>query len=341
MKNLISREIRLKRRPEGLPVDSDFELARVPMPEIRDGELLVRNIYMSVDPYMRGRMMDRKSYVPPFQLNQPLDGGAVGQVVDSKSHGFKIGDYVLNFQGWREYVVSDGTGLTLVDPGMAPVTAYLGVLGMTGLTAYVGLLEIGKAKAGDTVFVSAASGAVGSQVCQIAKLKGCRVIGSVGSDEKVAWLLEKAGVDGAFNYKQSGNLTHTVQTLCPGGIDVYYENVGGEHLEAALESMNPYGRVVMCGMISQYNAVKPPAGPANLAYVVGKSLTLQGFIVSDYLDRMPQFFTDMGKWIAEDRITWKETIVEGIENAPAAFCGLFKGENFGKMIVKVGPDPAV
>lgn len=341
MENRVSREIRLKRRPVGLPAAADFELAQVPVPGLADGELLVRNVYMSVDPYMRGRMIDRKSYVPPFQLDQPLEGGAVGQVVDSRSDRFKAGDYVLHFQGWREYLVSDGTGLTPVDPEVAPLAAYLGVLGMTGLTAYVGLLEIGRPRAGETVFVSAASGAVGSQVCQIAKVKGCRVIGSAGSDAKVAWLLEKAGVDAAFNYKQSENLVRTLQTLGPEGIDVYYENVGGEHLEAALECMNPYGRVVMCGMISQYNAVRPPTGPANLIYVVGKSLTLKGFIVSDYLDRLPQFFADMGKWISQGRIAWKQTVVEGLENAPAAFCGLFKGENFGKMIVKVGPDPTV
>jgi len=335
MKNLISREIRLISRPVGVPKKSDFELAEVTVPAIGKNQLLVKNLYMSVDPYMRGRMMDRKSYIPPFQVGQALEGGSVGEVIESDHGQFKPGDMVVNFLGWREYFVSDGVGLTKIDPGNAPVQTYLGTLGMPGLTAYCGLLEIGKPVEGETVFVSAASGAVGSIVSQIAKIKGCRVIGSAGSDEKVAWLKEKAGVDEAFNYKTAGDLVETVGRICTGGIDVYYENVGGLHLEAALEHMNAYGRIVMCGMIDQYNATEPPAGPSNLSYVISKQLRLQGFIVMDYMDRMPQFYADMGKWIAEGKINWKETVMEGIENAPAAFTGLFKGENFGKMVVKL------
>jgi len=336
MTNRISREIRLKNRPVGLPSESDFELAEVTLPEVGDGLLLVQNIYMSVDPYMRGRMYDRKSYVPPFQLGQPMDGGCVGRVIESKNAKFQADDLVFGMFGWREYFISDGTGLMKVDANLAPIQAYLGTVGMPGLTAYYGLLEIGKPKEGETVFVSAASGAVGSIVCQIAKLKGCYVVGSAGSDEKVSWLLEEAGVDAAFNYKKTDDIIAEVGQKCPNGIDVYYENVGGVHLEAALEHMNPHGRIVMCGMIDMYNATAPVPGPPNLGYIIGKKLTMQGFIVSDHFDMLMQFYGDLGKWIAEGKIKWKETIIDGLENAPKAFIGLFKGENFGKMIVKVG-----
>ena len=293
---------------------------------------------MSVDPYMRGRMFERKSYAPPFQLGEPLDGGCVGQVVQSESTEFRVGDYVLGMSGWREYFVSDGSGLTRIDPNLAPIQAYLGVVGMPGMTAYIGLLDFGQPQEGNTVFVSAASGAVGSIVCQIAKIKGCRVVGSAGSDEKVAWLLNEAGIDAAFNYKKLIDLQVALGRHCPSGIDVYFENVGGAHLEAALTHMNSFGRVVLCGMISQYNVTEPQPGPSNLVVAVSRRLTLKGFIVSDHFDRLPQFYADVGKWIAEGRITWKETIVDGIENAPNAFIGLFRGENFGKMLVKIGPD---
>ena len=340
MAEKVSREIRLKNRPEGLPKESDFELAEAVIPEIGDGEVLVQNIYMSVDPYMRGRMVDRKSYVPPFQIGMPLEGGSVGRVIESKGGPFETGDYVLGMLGWREYFVSGGEGLTKIDPGLAPMQAYLGAVGMPGLTAYAGLLDIGDLKEGESVFVSAASGAVGSIVCQIAKLKGCYVAGSAGSDEKISWLLEEAGIDAGFNYKTTDDIVAEVGHRCPKGIDVYFENVGGVHLEAALEHMNTYGRIVMCGMISMYNAVEPVPGPANLFYVITKQLTMKGFIVTEHFDKLQQFYADMGRWIAEGKIKWNETIVEGLENAPQAFIGLFKGANFGKMIVKIGPDPA-
>jgi NADPH-dependent curcumin reductase CurA len=340
MTTTINREIRLKTRPRGLPRESDFELAQATIDEIGPGEILVGNIYMSVDPYMRGRMDDRKSYVPPFQIGQPLEGGSVGRVIASNGGPFQVGDFVLGMLGWREYFLSDGKDLVKVDPALAPLQAYLGVLGMPGLTAYAGLLHVGELKQGDTVFVSAASGAVGSVVCQIAKLKGCRVVGSAGSDEKVSWLLEEAGIDAAFNYKTVDDVIAEVARHCPKGIDLYFENVGGVHLEAALEHMRPFGRIVLCGLISMYNATEPVAGPPNLAYIIGKRLTVRGFIVMDHFDKMPQFFADMGKWIARGDIKWKETIVEGIETAPRALIGLFKGENFGKMIVKVGPNPS-
>jgi len=340
MAEKINREIRLKKRSLGLPKKDNFELVEVAIPNAAQGEVLVQNIYMSVDPYMRGRMYDRESYVPSFELNMPLEGGCVGRVIASRNDRFQVGDFVLGAQGWREYFVSDGEGLIKIDAGLAPVQTYLGTLGMPGLTAYVGLLYMGKPAEGETVFVSAASGAVGSIVCQIAKLKGCRVVGSAGSDEKVSWLLQETGIDDAFNYKTVSDVIEEVGKRCPKGIDVYFENVGGVLLQAALEHINPYGRIAMCGMISMYNAVKPVAGPTNLAYIISKKLTIKGFIVSDHLDKHQQFYNDMGKWLAEGKIKWNETIVDGLENAPEAFIGLFKGKNFGKMLVRVGPDPA-
>lgn len=339
MAQIVSREIRLKKRPSGMVSVDDFELVEAEVPEAREGQVLVRNIYLSVDPYMRGRMNAAKSYVPPFELHEPLEGGCVGQVITSGIDAFKRGDYVLGMKGWREYYISDGSDLTTIDPGRAPVQSYLGPLGMPGLTAYAGLLDIGRPAAGDTVFVSAASGAVGSIVSQIARIKGCRVIGSAGSDEKAEWLLETAGIDAAINYKKAGDLVSTLRKVCPEGIDIYYDNVGGKHLEAALDSMKPLGRIVLCGMISLYNTTRVEPGPGNLFLAITKRLTLKGFIVSDYADMRDRFYADMSGWIAECRIKWKETVVEGIENAPGAMIGLFRGENLGKMLVKVG-DPA-
>jgi NADPH-dependent curcumin reductase CurA len=338
MVEITSRQIRLKHRPTGLPRESDFELVQVPLAGPGPEELLVRNIYMSVDPYMRGRMTVRDSYTPPFPLGEPLTGGCVGQVVASNNDSFQTGDYVLGMQGWRDYYLSKGAGLTRIDPSFAPLQAYLGTVGMPGLTAYVGLLDIGQPKAGETVFVSAASGAVGSVVCQIARIKGCRVVGSAGSREKVAWLMDEAGIDAAFNYREADDLVAEMGRHCPNGIDIYYENVGGKHLEAALEHMNIFGRIVVCGLISGYNATEPQPGPRNLAHVLWKRLILKGFIVSDHDDRRPQFYTDMGHWIAAGQMRWRETIVDGLENAPTAFIGLFKGENLGKMLVRISPD---
>jgi NADPH-dependent curcumin reductase CurA len=336
----VNREIHLKSRPTGVPTAAAFELVETPIPRPAAGQFLVRNIWMSVDPYMRGRMMDRKSYTAPFAVGKALDGGSVGQVVESRHDGFAAGDYVCGFAGggWREYYVSDGAMVQKVDPQLAPLQSYLGVMGMPGMTAYTSLLRIGAPQSGETVFVSAAAGAVGSVVGQIAKLKGCRVVGSVGSDDKVRWLLDEARIDAAVNYRTCGDLLAAVSKACPTGIDIYYENVGGEHLEVALELMNKNGRLVMCGMISMYNSVEPPPGPRNLIYVVSKSLKMQGFIVSDFLDMAPQFFADMGGWIAAGKIKWQETVLDGIEQAPQAFIGLFKGENIGKMLVRLGPD---
>lgn len=338
MNEIISREIQLRKRPVGIPSENDFEIVEIPIPEPQNGEILVQNVYISVDPYMRGRMIDRKSYTPPFHLGETITGGSVGKVIASNLEKFQIGNYVLNFQGWCEYFVSDGKGLTVVDPSTFPIQSYLGVAGMPGMTAYVGLLNIGKPKENETVYVSAASGAVGSLVCQIAKIKGCRVVGSGGSDQKVDWLLNKIGVDGAFNYKKVESLTAELQKQCPNGIDIYFENVGGKHLEAVLSNMNSFGRIPVCGMISQYNQTEPQPGPNNLTSIIGKRLLLQGFIVSDHYDQLPQFQADMVAWIKDDKIKWEETIIEGIENTPKAFIGLFTGEKLGKMLVRVTQD---
>ncbi len=335
-----SKEIQLAARPNGEPKESDFQVGTQELGEPGAGEFLVRNIRMSVDPYMRGRMMDRESYVPPFQIGAALEGGAVGQVLKSNNENFKVGDYVQSMLGWREAFITDGAMLSKVDPANGPIETNLGVMGMPGLTAYAGLFKIGEMKDGDTVFVSAASGAVGSVVCQLAKAHGCFVVGTAGSDEKCKWLEETAGIDKAINYKTCGDLTAAIKAAAPGGVDVYFENVGGEHLVAAIENMKPMGRAALCGMIEQYNATEPAPGPHNIIQAVGKSLKLQGFIVSNHFDLLPEFVTEMSTLIGSGKMKWEQTVEEGIENAPKAFLNLFSGANFGKMLVKVGSDPA-
>ena len=338
MSNQKSREIRLKRRPTGMPSEADFELVETTVPAPGPGEVLVRNVYMSVDPYMRGRMVDRASYVPPFQVGEALSGGAVGRVAVSNNPAFKVGDYVSNFSGWKEAFVTGGGDLMKIDPKVAPIQAFLGAFGMPGLTAYAGILKVAELKDGERVFVSAASGAVGSIVCQIAKNKGCYVVGSAGSDEKCDWLKKNARVDRTINYKTAGDLDRAVRAAFPEGIDVYFDNVGGEHLNAALGHMRLNGRIAVCGMISQYNDTAPPPGPANIIAVIPNRLTIKGFIVTDHAGLTPQFLQDMAKWRAEGRMNWEETVYDGIENAPKAFIGLFKGANTGKMLVKIGPE---
>jgi NADPH-dependent curcumin reductase CurA len=335
MAETISREIRLKNHPTGMATADDFELAEVHIPDIANGQILVRNAYLSVDPYMRGRMGERETYIAPFELGKPMEGGCVGHVIESRSEKFQEGDTVLSNKGWREFFVSDGHDLVAIDPHAAPIHRYLGILGMPGFTAYVGLLDMGKPKEGETVFVSTAAGAVGSLVCQIAKLKGCRVVGSTGTEEKASWLEKEAGIDAAFNYKSVENLWHEIRKQCPEGIDVYFDNVGGAHLEAAIDSMNNHGRIVLCGMISTYNATRPPRAPRNLVSAITKRLTLRGFIIHDHDHRQLPFQQDMRQWLKEGQIQWKETMVQGIEKAPAAFLSLFTGETFGKMLVKL------
>ncbi|MBP2474962.1 NADPH-dependent curcumin reductase CurA [Crossiella equi] len=328
-------EIRLASRPDGWPTLDNFDAVQAEVPTPGSGEVLVRNKVMSVDPYMRGRMNDVKSYVPPFQIGKALQGGAVGEVVVSNSEKFAVGDLVLHFGGWREFAVVREADGVKVDANLAPAGAFLGVLGMPGLTAYAGLLAAAQFKEGDTVFVSGAAGAVGSLVGQVAKLKGAkRVIGSAGSQEKVDWLVKELGFDAAFNYKD-GNVADLLAEAAPEGIDVYFDNVGGDHLEAAISSANPGGRFALCGAISQYNEKGEKSGPRNMIQIVGKGLNLRGFIVNEYQGMQEQFFTEVGGWLAQGKISYRETVVEGLANAPTAFLDLLKGGNTGKMLVTI------
>ena len=330
-----SREIRLHRRPVGMPQPEDFELATVEVPAPEDGQVQVQNLCMSVDPYMRGRMIDRKSYTPPFQVGEPLNGGAIGRVVASADPDHQVGEHVSHRYGWREAFTCPGKELQGLGELTAPASAYLGAIGMPGMTAYVGLLEVGALKDGETVFVSGAAGAVGSIVGQIAKLHDCRVLGSAGSAEKVSWLTDDLGFDYAFNYHDGSILDH-LREGAPDGIDVYFDNVGGEHLQSALTCMRPEGRIPLCGAISMYNATEPVPGPNNLTMAIGLSLTLRGFIVSNFSHLAQQFRQEMEEWVTNGTIKYRETIVEGIEKAPEAFIGLFTGANTGKMVVTLG-----
>jgi NADPH-dependent curcumin reductase CurA len=327
-----STEVHLADRPFGEPKPSDFALAEVDLPDPGPGELLVRNEWMSVDPYMRGRMNDVESYVPPFQIGAPLEGGAVGEVVASGSEEIAPGRWVLHNLGWREYALVPADQARPIDTQVAPPSAYLGVLGMPGLTAYAGLIEIAGLKDGDAVFISAAAGAVGSLAGQIAKLKGAWVVGSAGSEEKARFLTDELGFDAAFNYR-SGSVRELLARAAPDGIDVYFDNVGGDHLEAALTSLRLHGRVAMCGAISMYNSTDAPAGPRNLTMAIGKRLTLRGFLVPDHFGLMNDFVQEVGGWLREGKIRYRETVVEGIQQAPDAFIGLLRGENLGKMLV--------
>ncbi|MFJ5707701.1 NADP-dependent oxidoreductase [Streptomyces sp. NPDC093105] len=331
-----SREWHLVARPHGWPVPADFALREVPVEAPAEGRILVRNLHFSVDPYMRGRMNDVKSYIPPFKLDHPMDGGAVGVVVASNAEGFAEGDHVLHGLGWREYAAVPAEHATKVDPELAPLSTYLGVLGMTGLTAYAGLFETASFKAGDAVFVSGAAGAVGSQVGQLAKLNGAsRVIGSAGSDEKVKWLVEELGFDAAFNYKSGRSVRDQLREAAPDGIDVYFDNVGGEHLEAAISSLNVHGRAAICGMIAQYNDTEPVPGPRNMAMIIGKRLRLQGVLVGDHYGLQQQFVEEVGGRLRAGELKYRETFATGIENGVDAFLGLLRGDNTGKMIVSL------
>ncbi len=331
------REVHLVSRPHGTPALEDFAVVDADVTEPGPGQVLVRNLYISVDPYMRGRMNEARSYVPPFALGEVMDGGAVGTVIASGSPDLAVGDVVLHQLGWREFAVVDAAQTHRIEDAPTPaVSAYLGVLGMPGQTAYVGLVDIAAMREGDAVFVSGASGAVGSLVGQIARLRGAsRVVGSAGSAEKVAYLTGQLGFDAAFNYKD-GPVREQLAKAAPDGIDVYFDNVGGDHLEAALSALRRYGRVAMCGSISQYNAVEPAPGPRNLGMVVGKRLALRGFIITDHADRFPDVARDLGGWLRAGEITYEETVVEGIDQAPAAFLGMLRGDNTGKMVVRVG-----
>ncbi len=337
MSGLINRGVTLTNRPQGTPQTSDFALVEYPVPEIREGEVLRRTVYLSLDPYMRGRMRDVASYTTPAALGTPMVGGTVSQVIESKNEAFAVGDFVLGYDGWQEYGVSTGGELRKLDPAHAPLSYALGALGMPGLTAYAALLDIGKPKAGETVVVSAAAGAVGSLVGQMARILGCRAVGLAGSDEKCRFVTEELGFDACINYKTQP-LDEALQESCPNGIDVYYDNVAGAILEAVLGRINLGARIPLVGLISQYNATTPPAGP-NLMPLLVKRALIQGFLVVDHYHREEAFQADMSRWIREGAVKVYEDTVEGLENAPEAFLGLFSGKNVGKLLVQVSPAP--
>ncbi|HBA72885.1 MAG TPA: NADP-dependent oxidoreductase [Geobacter sp.] len=333
MTQIISREIHLASRPHGLPAAANFTMVQTSLAPLNDQEVLVRNLFMSVDPYMRGRMNEGKSYVPQFEIGKPLEGGAVGEVIESRATGFKPGDIVTSGLGWREYFIAAPQELQPVSSEFQPLSVYLGALGMTGLTAWAGLQQ-GEVKAGETIYISGAAGAVGSVAGQLAKLRGCLVIGSAGSAEKVAFLREECGFDVAFNYKD-GPVLEQLKLNAPDGIDVYFDNVGGESLEAALALLRLHGRIIACGGISAYNAERPLPGPVNLFNITTKRLTMKGLMVFDWLDRQAEFRQEAGGYFKTGKLKHKETVVEGIDQAVAAFIGLFHGQNVGKMIVKL------
>lgn len=328
-----SHEIRLASRPDGIPTQANFSIATTEIPPLQDGQVLVRNLYMSVDPYMRGRMNEGESYVAAFELGEPLTGGAVGEVVESRAAPYKPGDIVTSMYGWREFFQSPPGELHLVNRKVSPLSVHLGVLGMTGMTAWAGL-NLVEVKSGDVIYISGAAGAVGNVAGQLAKLRGCRVIGSAGSEEKLGFLVDECRFDLAFNYKTAPVLEQ-LRNAAPDGIDVYFDNVGGESLEAALSALRVHGRIIACGGISRYNVVEPQPGPTNLFNMTTKRLTMKGLIVGDWLARQTEFEKEVGDHFLAGRLIDKETVVEGIEQAPAAFIGLFDGKNIGKMVVKL------
>jgi NADPH-dependent curcumin reductase len=335
--SVMNHQIRLKSRPSGEPTAANFEAADAPPPEPRDGEVLRRTIYLSLDPYMRGRMSDAASYATPVTIGDVMVGHTVSEVVESRNPDFKKGDFVTGYDGWQSYNVSNGKDLRKLDPKGVPISTAIGVLGMPGMTAFVGLVDIGQPKPGETVAVSAASGAVGAVVGQLAKVKGCRAVGIAGSTEKCRYVVEELGFDACINYK-TDDLVPALKAACPNGVDVYFENVGGAVFAAILRVINKGARIPLCGMISEYNATGNPAGP-NLRPLLVNRAMMKGFIVSDHLDRAPAFFQEVAPLVMSGRIKFREDIVDGLDNAPDALIGLLAGKNFGKLIVRVSPDP--
>ncbi|MBZ5594650.1 MAG: NADP-dependent oxidoreductase [Acidobacteriia bacterium] len=334
----INKQITLAARPSGLPKLSDFKLVESPVPEPGPGEFLIRTLYVSVDPYMRGRMNDVKSYAPPVQIGEVMGAGAVGKVAASQNPQFQPGDVVEGFFGWQQFAVSNGAGVRKIDPSLAPVSTALGVLGMPGLTAYFGLLEIGKPRPGETVVVSGAAGAVGSLVGQIAKIQGCRVVGIAGGDQKVAWLRDELGFDAAFNYKTTTNYAAKLAELCPKGVDVYFDNVGGTITDAVFPLINTGARIAVCGQIAQYNADKPETGPRLLWHLIVKQARAEGFLVFQFASRYAEGLKQMAAWLKAGKLKYREQFVDGIENAPRAFIGMLQGENTGKQLVRVSAE---
>ncbi len=341
MSEQVNRQIVLAARPEGAPKDSDFDLVESPIAEPGDGEVLCRTIYMSLDPYMRGRMNDTKSYVPPVQIGEVMTAGAVSEVMASNNDRYTAGDIVCGLTGWQEYSIGDGRGLRKVDPAIAPISTAVGVLGMPGMTAYTGLLNIGQPKEGETLVVAAASGPVGATVGQIAKIKGCRAVGIAGSDEKCAFVTGELGFDACLNHRDAG-FADALAAACPDGIDIYWENVGGAVFEAVLPLLNPFSRVPVCGMIAHYNATSLPDGPNKIPILMRQVLTnrilIRGFIVFDFADQEGEFLDAVSGWIRDGRLQYREDMVDGLENAVGAFQGLLEGKNFGKLVVRVGSE---
>lgn len=335
------RRVVLVRRPPAEPAESDFRVEETPVPEPGPREVLVRVVYLSLDPYQRGRMRDAASYAAPVALGEVMTGGTVGEVVKSNHPGFAIGDIVEDRLGWQEYAIGGGPSLRKVDRKMAPISTANGVLGMPGMTAYFGLLEVGRPKPGETVVVSAASGAVGQVVGQIAGIMGCRSVGIAGGPAKCAFVKDTLGFDACIDYKGEKDLDAALRKACPNGVDVYFDNVGGVISDAVLRSLNFFARVSLCGSISQYNASTPETGPRLMGSFVGKRVAMRGFIVSDFADRYGPARRQIAEWIRTGRIKYREDIVEGIEKAPRAFIGLLRGENFGKLLVKLGAEPKV
>lgn len=331
------RRVVLARRPPGEVAESDFRIEEAPVPEPGPREVLVRVVYLSLDPYMRGRMRDSASYAAPVGIGEVMTGGTVGEVVKSNHPGFTVGDIVEDRLGWQEYAIGPGPAMRKVDASLAPISTANGVLGMPGMTAYFGLYDVGQPKAGETVVVSAASGAVGQIVGQLAKIAGCRAVGIAGGARKCAFVTDTLGFDACIDYKSEKDLTAAVKAACPNGVDVYFDNVGGPISDAVFLNLNFWARVALCGSISQYNTTEP--GPRMLGAFVGKRVTMRGFIVWDFSSKYGPAMRQMGEWVGAGRIKYKEDIVEGIEYAPRAFIGLLGGENFGKMQVKLGPDP--
>jgi len=329
------RRVVLVRRPPGEPAESDFRVEEVPMPEPKHGEVLVKVAYLSLDPYQRGRMRDAASYASPVGLGEVMTGGIVGEVVKSNNPRFATGDIVEDRLGWQEYAIGGAATMRKVDPALAPISTANGVLGMPGMTAYFGLLEVGQPKPGETIVVSAASGAVGQVVGQIGKIMGCRVVGVAGGAKKCAFVKDELGFDACVDYKAGNDLDAALRAACPNGIDIYFDNVGGEVSDAVLRNINFCVRVALCGSISQYNATTPPMGPRLLGTFVGKRVRAQGFIVTDFAGKYEPAMRQMGEWIRSGRLKYREDVVEGIDKAPRAFIGLLRGENFGKMLVKM------
>ena len=330
----VNRQFVLASRPTDLPDDSTFRMVTSPVPELQDGELLVRAIYLSVDPYMRGRLREGRSYAAPVEVGGIMVGGGAGRVIESKNPDFGVGEIVEIYMGWQEYAVSNGKGLRKLDPSV-PVPVSLGILGGTGLTAYFGLLDVCDPKPGETVVVSGAAGATGSVAGQIAKIKGCRTVGIAGSAEKIDWLTRECGFDGAFDYKTTADYSAKLQELSPKGIDVYFDNVGGPITDAVLPLINTGARIAICGQISQYNNTKPQLGPRLLHHLIIGRAKMQGFLVTDYAPRFAGAIAELANWYRAGRLKSREDIVEGFENLPRAFIGLFKGENTGKRLVKL------